>query len=62
MGLDKAKNVAGRYYNPEKKQANDEVDIGLKETHEQIIDYYMEGTIDKLIAKEKGVDMPQKNR
>lgn len=53
MGLDEAKNVAGRQYTPGQKQEQDEVAKGLQETHEQVMINYMEGTVDELIKREK---------
>lgn len=53
MGMDDAKKIAGRYYQPGKRHDSDEVDQGLKETHEQVANFYMEGTVDEFVLKEK---------
>lgn len=54
MGMDDAKKIAGRHYQPGKQHVQDEVDQGLKETHEQVANFYMEGTVDEFVRKEKG--------
>jgi hypothetical protein len=58
MGLNDAKNIAGRQYVPGENSTNDEVKQGLQETYEQVMDNYMEGTVDGMIEKEKGKDIP----
>ncbi len=53
MGIDEAKKVAGRYYQPGVKKEQDEVNQGLKETHEQVANFYMEGTVDEYVMRDK---------
>jgi len=53
-----SKHVAGKQYSPELKNANDEASQGLALTHEQVLDHYMEGTVDGLIEKSKGNNIP----
>lgn len=46
-----SKKLAGQCYHPGMKSSQDETSQGLSVTHEQIVDYYADGTVDRLIEK-----------
>ncbi|WP_264739251.1 YozQ family protein [Cytobacillus firmus] len=50
-------NIAGRYYETEDYNRNDQLSSGLATTHEQVSDAYMEGQADALIEDVVGVDI-----
>ncbi|MGN7179126.1 hypothetical protein BK139_02780 [Paenibacillus sp. FSL R5-0490] len=50
-------NIAGRYYEAEDYNRNDQLSSGLATTHEQVSDAYMEGQADAVIEDVVGVDI-----
>lgn len=50
-------NIAGRYYETEDYNRNDQLSSGLAETHEQVSDAYMEGQAEAVIDNVEGVDI-----
>lgn len=48
--------LAGKHYDPSMrgKENQDHLTKGLSLTHEQVIDNYMEGTIDHYVKKQEG--------
>jgi len=53
-----SKELAGKYYDESLENSTDEVSQGLKLTHEQVTNYYMGGTVDDVIERQKGKDIP----
>ncbi|MFD5852393.1 YozQ family protein [Cytobacillus pseudoceanisediminis] len=49
--------IAGRYYETEDYNRNDQLSSGLATTHEQVSDAYMEGQADAVIEDVVGVDI-----
>lgn len=47
-------NLADKTYEPSDYQANTQLGQGLAETHEQVSDAYMEGTVDATIENDQG--------
>lgn len=54
--------VAGRQYQVEDYQGNDQLSSGLADTHEQVSDSYMEGEIGAVIddVNGKNIEIPRK--
>lgn len=50
-------NLAGRYYEVEDYNGNDQLSSGLATTHEQVSDAYMEGEINATIENVNGKDI-----
>ncbi|MDF2035649.1 YozQ family protein [Bacillus sp. CMF12] len=50
-------NIAGRSYETEDYNRNDQLSSGLATTHEQVSDAYMEGQADAVIEDVVGVDI-----
>lgn len=48
-----SKDLAGLHFDPSMKanKTQDEIQQGLSETHEQVMNYLMDGTVDSLIEK-----------
>lgn len=46
--------LATKMYEPSDYQANNQLGQGLAETHEQVSDTYMEGTVDAIIENYQG--------
>ncbi|WP_081415961.1 YozQ family protein [Peribacillus kribbensis] len=42
----KSSQIAGTTFSPENKDKKNETDQGLAKTHEQVVDYYEDGTIE----------------
>jgi hypothetical protein len=53
----KSNDLAGRYYQVEDYQSNDELASGLAMTHEQVSDSYMEGGIRAVVNDVNGKDV-----
>ncbi len=45
--------LAGKNYQPDMQEGQDECMQGLQVTHEQATGYYEEGTVDRLAGKKK---------
>ena len=58
MDHSNSKKLAGKYYEGSMKNSDDEVAKGLSMTHELVTDYYMGGTVDQLMGKDKD-SLPQ---
>lgn len=59
---DNGKKLAGRYFEIEDYDKQDETSAGLAVTHEQVSDDYTEGTIDGTIEDVAGENIDLKNR
>ncbi|WP_067727768.1 YozQ family protein [Oceanobacillus damuensis] len=53
---EKAKTVADKTYQYSDYYSNDQLSRGMAESHEQVSDTYMEGTIDRMEGKNKRDD------
>ncbi|MBA9026994.1 hypothetical protein HNP81_002284 [Peribacillus huizhouensis] len=45
----KQSEIAGRHYQVEDMEKNDQISSGFAETHEQVSDHFFSGTVDQLI-------------
>lgn len=54
QGFSTDENLANKHYEPADYKANNQLDKGMAETHEQVSDTYVEGTIDATIENYQG--------